>query len=181
MNNSSHDYLNANWTFWLSRRSPPGCDLYSYLSNLRFIYTVYDKETLNFVLNNIPRVGHIPNRFSYHFMRHKYRPCWEDEENIKGGDWCVECNKKISHDMWVQLLKLASSENVSNFLSTDDKLIGVSISSRNSCDLIRLWNQNALRADQCRLLDYLKVTLPDVDWKSAKYNVHMFAVRTYQL
>jgi len=133
--------LNTEWTLYLDK-SVPVQSLEEYANNLRCIYTISTIEGFWQVYNNIPSPSRLPIRFSYHFMRDRRRPIWEDPENENGGYWKLRCNKKHTEFVWKELLLAAIGEQFSEDVASVDEIVGISVSIRDREDQFQVWNAN---------------------------------------
>ncbi|KAI8771825.1 Eukaryotic translation initiation factor 4E type 3 [Biomphalaria glabrata] len=166
--------LNTPWTFWIDR-SVRGTTVQQYESSLTKIYTVDTVQGFWSVYNHIPEPSKLSIRYSYHLMRAQRRPVWEDEENSEGGNWTFKCKKQDTEDVWKQLLLAAIGEQLSDCMSEEDDIIGISVSIRDRDDLILIWNNLASHKDDAKIIKKVKELLPHVTFTTIFYkafNMH---------
>ncbi|XP_022098766.1 eukaryotic translation initiation factor 4E type 3-like [Acanthaster planci] len=166
--------LNTPWTFWLDR-SIPNSTAAQVEANLQKIYTVSTVESFWAVYNNIPDVDRLAYRFSYHLMRNKIKPMWEDPSNASGGDWKFKVPKDQTGKAWKELLLATIGERFSSCISPDDEICGVSVSIRNlDVDIIQVWNRKAGLNDMeiNKVIDMVKEILQGIEIKTHFYKSH---------
>ncbi|XP_052823946.1 eukaryotic translation initiation factor 4E type 3 isoform X1 [Octopus bimaculoides] len=168
--------LSTAWTFWIDN-SMPGTTVAEYESCLKKIYTVTTVQKFWSVYNNIPDVKFLSNRCSYHLMRGKRRPVWEDEFNCKGGHWRFKCSKNYTSTLWKELLLAAIGEQLNDSLAKGDEIGGVSCSIRGRDDILQVWNTQAHLVEKSSLTKKIESMFPGVTFISVYYkgvNLHNF-------
>ncbi|KAK0064071.1 eukaryotic translation initiation factor 4E type 3 isoform X2, partial [Biomphalaria pfeifferi] len=146
-----------------------GTTVQQYESSLTKIYTVDTVQGFWSVYNHIPEPSKLSIRYSYHLMRAQRRPVWEDEENSEGGNWTFKCKKQDTEDVWKQLLLAAIGEQLSDCMSEEDDIIGISVSIRDRDDLILIWNNLASHKDDAKIIKKVKELLPHVTFTTIFY------------
>jgi len=164
--------LNNPWTFWVDR-TERGVNLEQYDANLRRIYTVYTVQRFWAVYYNIPKPADLQVRSSLHMMRDDRKPVWEEEYNCKGGTFRLRVHKKDSNKVWKELLMAAIGEQLNEFVHEKDEICGVSISTREKEDCVLIWNTSAELAKESRILECLRLILPDTTFVSTFYKPHV--------
>ncbi|XP_014786599.1 eukaryotic translation initiation factor 4E type 3 isoform X2 [Octopus bimaculoides] len=160
--------LSTAWTFWIDN-SMPGTTVAEYESCLKKIYTVTTVQKFWSVYNNIPDVKFLSNRCSYHLMRGKRRPVWEDEFNCKGGHWRFKCSKNYTSTLWKELLLAAIGEQLNDSLAKGDEIGGVSCSIRGRDDILQVWNTQAHLVEKSSLTKKIESMFPGVTFISVYY------------
>uniref|UniRef100_A0A2C9K2J6 Eukaryotic translation initiation factor 4E type 3 n=1 Tax=Biomphalaria glabrata TaxID=6526 RepID=A0A2C9K2J6_BIOGL len=164
--------LNTPWTFWIDR-SVRGTTVQQYESSLTKIYTVDTVQDVRMCDCKTTEK---------HFCLPTYQTglrCalirWEDEENSEGGNWTFKCKKQDTEDVWKQLLLAAIGEQLSDCMSEEDDIIGISVSIRDRDDLILIWNNLASHKDDAKIIKKVKELLPHVTFTTIFYkafNMH---------
>jgi len=167
--------LNTPWTFWLDK-SVRGTSAAEYEALLRKIYTVNTVQGFWSVFNNIPDVGELNVRYSYHLMRHERRPIWEDDCNSRGGNWRLKCNKNDTSLVWKELLLAAIGEQFNENVSPGDEVGGLSVSIREREDLVQIWNTRSDLAEEATVINKVKSLLPNTTFSAIFYK----AFQTHQ-
>ncbi|CAG0901511.1 unnamed protein product [Darwinula stevensoni] len=162
------------YTRLLDVRSTRGASAEEYEKGLKQIYTVSTVEGFWGVYNNIPEVGELSVRYSYHLMRGTRRPVWEDQENCKGGTWKLKCHKRDSTIVWKELLLAAIGEQFEDYVTPGDEIVGISVSVREKDNLLQIWNADAPLGEdpQARVLYKVQQLLPNTQFLSLFYKRH---------
>lgn len=163
--------LNTQWTLWLDR-SIPRTTASEYEATLRKVYTCSTIESFWAVYNNIPEPCTLLVRYSYHLMRNQTRPMWEDPINKNGGVWKLKCHKWTTNKVWKTLLLAVIGEQFSDNVAEGDDIMGVSVSIRESEDLIQVWNYNSDQSKSATVLEKINELLPDVTFPTVFYKPH---------
>ncbi|XP_066590393.1 eukaryotic translation initiation factor 4E type 3-like [Prorops nasuta] len=163
--------LHTPWTFWLYR-AMPGHTMEDYEKHLKMIYTVNTVQGFWAVFNNIPHVGEMQNRYSYHLMRHEKRPIWEFDGNQNGGTWRLRCHKRNTEKIWKEIILAAIGEQLSDCVEEGDEISGITVSIRDSEDMIQIWNSNAELASKATILKKVHQLLPDIHFLNEHYKPH---------
>uniref|UniRef100_A0A8D8L7V0 Eukaryotic translation initiation factor 4E type 3-B n=1 Tax=Cacopsylla melanoneura TaxID=428564 RepID=A0A8D8L7V0_9HEMI len=163
--------LNTPWTFWIDK-TVPNVSVAEYEANLKKIYTVFAVQEFWAVYNNIPKPSVMQTRYCYHLMRNENRPIWEEPYNQKGGTWRIKCNKRFSEMVWQELLLAAIGEQLTDVVSKEDQVLGLTISVRDGSDIIQIWNSDASLASQTDMEKWVKSLLPEVQFPAIFYKPH---------
>ena len=165
----------------VSWRTSRGLSAAEYEASLKKIYTVSTAESFWSVYHNIPSVGEIQMRYSYHLMREERRPLWEEPYNRAGGTWKIKCHKSdtvrmktllnqlyviiinsLTFDyllwqpnLWRELLLAAIGEQFSEFVEAGDDICGVSVSVRERDDILQVGShRNHFKISNCLMNDF---------------------------
>ncbi|KAF0292051.1 Eukaryotic translation initiation factor 4E type 3-B [Amphibalanus amphitrite] len=163
--------LNTPWTMWIDK-TERGASAAEYQASLKKVYTMTTVECFWAVYRNIPNVRDLNQRYTYHMMRDDRKPLWEDTRNSRGGTWKVKCRKEDSPDVWKELLLAVIGEQFDDFVAEDDDICGVSISIRERDDLIQIWNTNAARHEEAKVVEKVRSLLPGVKFSAIFYKRH---------
>ncbi|KAL8611314.1 hypothetical protein ACOMHN_013745 [Nucella lapillus] len=159
--------LESPWTFWLDK-AVRGTSAAQYEATLKKIYTVNTVQGFWSVYNNIPDPCFVSPRYSYHLMKDERRPVWEDEENSKGGNWRLKCNKSDTSLVWKELL-LATIGEQFDCMAEEDEVSGVSVCIRERDDIIQIWNVRAELEKGSTILQKIQTLVPDIKFSAAFY------------
>jgi len=163
--------LNTPWTMWLDK-TERGASAAEYQASLKKVYTMTSVESFWAVYCNIPDVRDLNTRYTYHMMRDDRKPLWEEPRNARGGTWKVKCRKDDSPDVWKELLLACIGEQFDDAVAEDDDICGVSISVRDRDDLIQIWNTNALKHEEAKVIEKMKSLAPKVRFTATFYKRH---------
>lgn len=163
--------LETPWSFWIDR-CERGTTKNEYEAGLKLIHTVETVQTFWSVCNNIPDISELPNRYSYHLMRHKRRPLWEDPENVKGGQWKFKCKKEDTSLVWREALLASIGEQFSDCVAPLDDIVGISVSRREKDDVIQIWNLDQTYQSKATICEKLQELVPGVKFSVKFYKAH---------
>merc|ERR1712142_19893 len=163
--------LNTPWTFWIDKATR-GATAAEYEANMKRVYSVSTVQSFWSVYNNIPDAGELSVRYSYHLMRGSRRPMWEDEANQKGGTWRIKVNKRDTSHVWKELLLATIGEQFEGNLASGDEICGITVSIRESDDLLQIWNGNCELTEQATVMKKLHSLVPDVMFTAEFYKSH---------
>lgn len=152
--------LQTEWTFWLDKTAGRGISAAQYEASLKQIYTVSTVQGFWAVLHHIPDVCELGQRHTYHLMRGRRRPLWEDPENRRGGTWRLRCHKKHTPLVWKELLLAAIGEQFSDDVRPGDEVCGVSVCVREKDDIVQLWNADSRLSEGASVLAHVHSLLP---------------------
>ena len=76
-------------------------------------------------------------------MRDPSPPLWESHHHIRGGCYSFRCQKKESHDIFINHMISCMLGNVVN--DPENKISGISISPKKGFNIIKIWNTHAQR------------------------------------
>lgn len=76
-------------------------------------------------------------------------PSWE--KNPKGGSWSFRVGKKDVQKAWNEISIYLTSENLTNSLENNRKIIGISISPKKTFSIIKVWVNDHLEKDSIQL------------------------------
>jgi hypothetical protein len=68
----------------------------------------------------------------------------------------------------------AVGEQLTEFVHEQDEICGISVSTREKEDVLLIWNTNSELASESRILDCLRLILPDTDFLSTFYKRMLF-------
>lgn len=163
--------LNTPWTMWLDK-TERGASAAQYQASLKKVYTMTTVESFWAVYTNIPDVRDLSQRYTYHMMRDDRKPLWEEPRNSRGGTWKVKCRKEDAPEVWKELLLAVIGEQFDEFVTDDDDICGVSISIRERDDLIQIWNTNASKQEEAKVVEKVRALLPRVKFGAIFYKRH---------
>jgi len=108
----------------------------------------------------------------YHLMRGVRRPFWEDADNVNGGYWKIKLPKFHTTTVWKELVLACIGEQFEEDCVADDEITGISVSVRESQDLIQIWNANSAHADKATVINKVKQLVPHVQFLAVFYKAH---------
>lgn len=79
----------------------------------------------------------------FFMMKDPYPPLWESHHHITGGCYSFRCQKKESHDIFINHMIACMLGNVVN--NPENKISGISISPKKGFNIIKVWNTQAQR------------------------------------
>jgi translation initiation factor 4E len=163
--------LNSPWTLWVNR-FVPNLTKEEFEINLRNIYSISTVKTFWNVFNHMPSPSLIKPQYSFHLMRENIRPVWEDESNANGGMWKLRCPKKHTDTVWQELLLACVGEQFLDDVSTEDEILGLSVSVRKNDDLIQVWNLNSSAVEDSTVIQKINKLCPYVQFETSFYKPH---------
>ena len=86
------------------------------------------------------------NNGMWFFMRDPHPPLWENHMNIRGGNYTIKVNEKLSFEIFQRYIAAAAVDMVSK-RPNENKITGISISPKKGFNIIKIWNQNATNDD----------------------------------
>jgi translation initiation factor 4E len=75
----------------------------------------------------------------------------------------------LQNKVWKELLMAAIGEQLNEFVHEKDEICGISMSTREKEDVVLIWNTNAKLAKESRILECLRLILPDTTFLSTFY------------
>ncbi|CAG8713109.1 3035_t:CDS:2, partial [Ambispora leptoticha] len=96
----------------------------------------------------------------------------EDPRNVNGGAWSFRVNKKQTAEVWRELLMLLIGEQFEEFVSVDDDIFGLTVSSRYNSDIFTIWNKNANVHEESNVLGQLSMILKPIELQLPYYKAH---------
>lgn len=85
-------------------------------------------------------------------------PSWES--NPKGGSWSFRISKKDIQKAWNEIIIYLTSENLTDSLKNNQKIIGVSISPKKTFSIIKVWisdHQEKEGVEFCKTMKYFRL------------------------
>lgn len=107
------------------------------------------------------------NNTMFFLMKTGILPTWEDAENIKGGCISIKLPLKESIYLW----RIACKYIVSNKLNENDNITGISISPKNSFNIIKIWFNKEINMDTYQFPDEFKLKDIYILFKLHKINI----------
>jgi hypothetical protein len=100
----------------------------------------------------------------YFLMKEPYIPVWEDSKNIKGGVYQI----KVTTDKAREGFETYCAAAILGLISTDKKNLikGVSISSKQRHNIIKIWNNDASTYDKSSDIKVLSQISGDIIYQS---------------
>jgi len=166
--------LENEWAFWFDRYIGPGKSVEEYADAMKKLGKVHSVQDFWRWFNNLPAPRELPPRSSYHLMKEGVRPMWEDPHNALGGCFSFRVTKRDSSYAWQQVVLGVIGEQFSSFVMHEkDEVCGLTLSVRQDCDLISLWNRSSsLSAHAMSLMPALLHTLLPELRVTVSYKVH---------
>lgn len=76
--------------------------------------------------------------------------------------------------VWKELLMAAIGEQLNEFVSENDEICGISVSTREKEDVLLIWNTNAEAAKTSRVFECVHMLMPDTSFLSTFYKREYF-------
>ena len=103
----------------------------------------------------------------FFLMKKGILPTWEDPENSKGGCISIKIPIKDSIYLW----KIASKYVVSNNLNEGETITGISISPKNTFNIIKIWFNKEIDMENYMLPDEFKLEKKLILFRVHKVNI----------
>eukprot|EP01087_Luapelamoeba_hula_P019059 TRINITY_DN625_c0_g1_i3.p1 TRINITY_DN625_c0_g1~~TRINITY_DN625_c0_g1_i3.p1 ORF type:complete len:213 (-),score=44.26 TRINITY_DN625_c0_g1_i3:243-881(-) len=160
--------LESTWCFWNDKYVGPILTDVEYEASLHKLCTFHTVQQFWQCFNNLPAVGQLRPKSSFHVMKEGISPLWEDPKNANGGFWAVRVRKDDTSHVWKELVLAIIGEQFEPAISPGDDICGLTVSIRQFDDIFRLWNTNSASKTQ-QLLSRMRELLPDVELKGPFY------------
>jgi len=135
--------LENGWSFWFFKNDKQK----DWKDNVKFITTVEFVEDFWGVYNHIQLVSKISVGCDYMFFKKDIPPMWEDPQNLDGGRWVLNLDKKFHQSLDVYWLNTLLALIGDQFLDESPYVNGLWVNVRPRADKISLWTSNAKNAD----------------------------------
>jgi len=136
--------LENSWSFWFYKNDKSK----SWKDNVKFITTVDFVEDFWGVYNHLQLVSKMSPGCDYMFFKKDIPPMWEDPQNLDGGRWVLNLDKKYrgtSLDVyWLNTLLALIGDQ---FMDESAYVNGVWVNIRAKMDKIALWTKSAKDVD----------------------------------
>lgn len=103
----------------------------------------------------------------FFLMKKGILPTWEDPENIKGGCISIKLPLKDSLNLW----RIASKYVISGSLNENESLTGISITPKNTFNIIKLWFNKEIDMDNYSIPDEFKLENKLILFRVHKVNI----------
>jgi len=154
------------WCFWHDNpKYNPGED---YEASLQKLCTFNTVEGFWKCFNNMPGAEKLRNKASFYLMKAGIRPTWEDPNNAEGGNWTLRIKVDDTNFIWRELVLAAIGEQFSPVLNEGDDICGVSVSIRNSDNIVQLWTKSQRNKSQ-RVINRIQELAPNVQFITTFY------------
>lgn len=131
--------LRFTWVIFFLRRAP-GSKIQNYETAMKRIGAFSSIEDFWGIYTYLHPINELPTISDYHIFKAGIKPTYEDPANINGGKWQIRLRKGLSHRIWEDLMLAIAGDQ---FLEVGEELCGAVISSRNSEDVLSIWNKTA--------------------------------------
>ena len=134
-------YLKNKWTLWahLSNESDWG------LNSYKNITTFDSVESILTLYENLPE--NIIKYCMLFIMKEGISPVWEDEQNRNGGCFSYKINNKFVTQIWKDLSYSLMGETLTENVSFNNNINGITISPKKSFCIIKIWISNCDNTD----------------------------------
>jgi translation initiation factor 4E len=136
--------LENSWSFWFYK----GEKSKTWKENVKFITSVDHVEDFWGVYNHLQLVSKISIGCDYMFFKKDVPPMWEDAQNLDGGRWVLNLDKKYHNNSldiyWLNTLLALIGDQ---FLDESPYVNGVWVNVRGKADKIALWTKSAKNAE----------------------------------
>lgn len=109
----------------------------------------------------------------FFIMKDNIVPIWENDKNIDGGYISWKIDKKNVYDYWIDLVghMLIGKLFNDNGKCNSDMINGCSISPKKNFNIIKLWTNCQVNAEELNFMDTLKIKDNVVAFKSHQQNI----------
>lgn len=135
--------LENSWMFWFYKADKSK----DWKDNLKAITTVDYVEEFWGVYNHIQLVSKISVGCDYMFFKKDIPPMWEDPQNLDGGRWVLNLDKKYHGSLDTYWLNALLALIGDQFMDESQYINGLWVNVRPRADKISLWTSNAKNAD----------------------------------
>lgn len=135
--------LENTWSFWFYKNDKNK----EWKDNVKFITSVDFVEDFWGVYNHLQLVSKISTGCDYMFFKKDIPPMWEDPQNLDGGRWVLNLDKKFRPSIDVYWLNTLLALIGDQFMDEGPFVNGVWVNIRNKADKISLWTKHAKNAE----------------------------------
>jgi len=160
--------LQNRWCFWCDKFIGSGHSVEEYEASLRNLCTFGTVQDFWRCFNNLPAVGQLGIKSSFHMMKEGVKPIWEDPHNASGGCWVMRIRKEDTATVWRELVLAVIGEQFAPILSEDDDIGGVTISIRHNDNIAEVWNKKA-QGDTQAIQKKIGELLPEITLRNCFY------------
>ncbi|XP_064389693.1 eukaryotic translation initiation factor 4E-like [Halichondria panicea] len=136
--------LQNKWSLWYLKQDKSK----DWKDNLKNVISFDTVEDFWSVFNHIKPPSMIQSGCDYMLFKDGIQPAWEDAQNIKGGRWLLQIDKKDRRDVldsfWLETIMLLIGEG---FDDSSDEVRGAVVQIRGKGDKIAIWTGNSKKTD----------------------------------